>query len=73
MLGLKPGNLKQAEIDAHKASQDSLKRVKKRSWRRDKIINDGEKNALAMSQKLKLTSTNPSITLYRSLRGRLNE
>ncbi|MDI9395906.1 MAG: ATP synthase archaeal subunit H [Euryarchaeota archaeon] len=44
--------LKQAEIDAHKAAQDSFKVGEEKILEeRDKIINDGEKNALAMSQK----------------------
>ena len=44
--------LKQAEIDAHKAAQDSFKEGEKKILEeRDKIVNDGEKNALAMSQK----------------------
>ncbi len=44
--------LKQADIDAHKAAQDSFKVGEEKILEeRDKIINDGEKNALAMSQK----------------------
>ncbi|WP_440956650.1 ATP synthase archaeal subunit H [Methanosarcina sp. Mfa9] len=44
--------LKQAEIDAHKAAQDSFKEGDEKILEeRDKIINDGEQNALAMSQK----------------------
>jgi V/A-type H+-transporting ATPase subunit G/H len=44
--------LKQAEIDAHKAAQDSFKVGEEKILEeRDKIVNDGEKNALAMSQK----------------------
>jgi V/A-type H+-transporting ATPase subunit G/H len=44
--------LRQAEIDAHKAAQDSFKVGEEKILEeRDKIVNDGEKNALAMSQK----------------------
>jgi V/A-type H+-transporting ATPase subunit G/H len=44
--------LKQAEIDAHKAAQDSFKVGEEKILEeRDKIVNDGEKNAIAMSQK----------------------
>jgi V/A-type H+-transporting ATPase subunit G/H len=44
--------LRQAEIDAHKAAQDSFKEGEKKILEeRDKIVNDGEKNAIAMSQK----------------------
>jgi len=44
--------LKQADVDAHKAAQDSFKEGEKNILEeRDKIVNDGEKNALAMSQK----------------------
>ncbi|MDQ1274842.1 MAG: V/A-type H+/Na+-transporting ATPase subunit [Euryarchaeota archaeon] len=44
--------LRQADIDAHKAAQDSFKVGEEKILEeRDKIVNDGEKNALAMSQK----------------------
>lgn len=44
--------LRQAEINAHKAAQDSFKVGEEKILEeRDKIVNDGEKNALAMSQK----------------------
>jgi V/A-type H+-transporting ATPase subunit G/H len=44
--------LKQAEIDAHKAAQESFKVGEEKILEeRDKIVNDGEKNAIAMSQK----------------------
>lgn len=44
--------LRLAEIDAHKAAQDSFKVGEEKILEeRDKIVNDGEKNALAMSQK----------------------
>jgi V/A-type H+-transporting ATPase subunit G/H len=44
--------LRQAEIDAHKAAQDSFKVGEEKILEeRDKIVNDGEKNAIAMSQK----------------------
>ena len=44
--------LRQAETDAHKAAQDSFKVGEEKILEeRDKIVNDGEKNALAMSQK----------------------
>lgn len=44
--------LKQAETDAHKAAQDSFNEGEiKILEERDKIVSDGEKNALAMSQK----------------------
>ncbi|MDD3247704.1 MAG: ATP synthase archaeal subunit H [Methanosarcina sp.] len=44
--------LRQADINAHKAAQDSFKVGEEKILEeRDKIVNDGEKNALAMSQK----------------------
>ena len=44
--------LRQADINAHKAAQDSFKVGEEKTLEeRDKIVNDGEKNALAMSQK----------------------
>lgn len=43
--------LAQAEIDAHKAAQDRFKAGEVEILKeRDKIVNDGEQNALAMSQ-----------------------
>ena len=44
--------LRQADINAHKAAQDSFKVGEEKILEeREKIVNDGEKNALAMSQK----------------------
>lgn len=44
--------LKQAEIDARKTAQDSFKEGEKKILEeRDKIVSDGQQNALAMSQK----------------------
>ena len=44
--------LKQAEVDSHKASQDSFKSGEEKVLvERDRIIKDGEENALAMAQK----------------------
>jgi len=44
--------LKQAEVDSHKAAQDSFKSGEDKVLvERDRIIKDGEENALAMAQK----------------------
>ena len=44
--------LKQAEVDSHKAAQDSFKSGEEKVLvERDRIIKDGEENALAMAQK----------------------
>ena len=44
--------LKQAEVDSHKAAQDSFKSGEEKILvERDRIIKDGEENALAMAQK----------------------
>ena len=43
--------LKQAEVDSHKAAQDSFKSGEEKILvERDRIIKDGEQNALAMAQ-----------------------
>ena len=44
--------LKQAEVDSHKAAQDSFKSGEEKILvERDRITKDGEENALAMAQK----------------------
>ncbi|HWQ47356.1 MAG TPA: ATP synthase archaeal subunit H [Methanosarcina sp.] len=44
--------LKQSEIDSHKAAQDSFKSGEEKVLvERDRIIKDGEQDALAMAQK----------------------
>ena len=44
--------LKQAEVDSHKAAQDSFKSGEEKVLvERDRIVKDGEENALAMAQK----------------------
>ena len=44
--------LKQAEVDSHKAAQDSFKSGEEKILvERDRIVKDGEENALAMAQK----------------------
>lgn len=44
--------LKQAEVDSHKAAQDSFKSGEEKILvERDRILKDGEQNALAMAQK----------------------
>ncbi len=44
--------LRQAEIDSHKAAQDSFKAGEEKILEeKNHIVNDGEQNALAMSQK----------------------
>ncbi|HWQ44951.1 MAG TPA: ATP synthase archaeal subunit H, partial [Methanosarcina barkeri] len=44
--------LKQAEIDSHKAAQDSFKSGEAKVLaERDRVLKDGEQNALAMAQK----------------------
>ncbi len=43
--------LKQAEVDSHKAAQDSFKSGEEKILvERDRILKDGEQNALAMAQ-----------------------
>jgi len=44
--------LKQAEVDSHKAAQDSFKSGEEKVLvERDRIVKDGEENAVAMAQK----------------------
>ncbi len=44
--------LKQAEVDSHKAAQDSFKSGEEKILvERNRILKDGEQNALAMAQK----------------------
>lgn len=67
--------LRQADIDAHKAAQDSFKVGEEKILEeRDKIVNDGEKNALAMSQKAQANiDTSVNYLLQEFERAVLNE